>query len=150
MNWKEFANNNSDWLKAKKNNNKEISFIDLRDTFEDIWIFSVSKNKFCIGNLSQVCIKKQYEIIKFINQDPKKWFEEHKYYIIVGKDVDDDCDMRFYKKDYGNGYFIAEGGIGELHKKECEFTQEDIDDLKSHLPEEFRRIVDLAKVEVTD
>lgn len=149
MNWKDFAKKNSDW----------ISYINV-DSFNQIFfttkgkhykeLFLIDDDVFHLLNLSELDDNKQRAIIDFVSQDPKKWYEEHKYYIIVGKDADNDCDISFYEKGYENRYFVAQGNIGDLHQKVCEFTQEDIDDLKSHLPEEFGKIVDLAKVEVKD
>lgn len=150
MNWQEFLKENKDWIHAEKN--LEDGTVEFISNCYNEALFIISEYGFALKSLFLSKPHEQVEAVRFLAQKPKEWFKgiEPKYFIIIGKDADDDCGISFYKKCYENRYFIAQGNIGDLRQKECEFTQEEIDDLKSHLPENMEKIVDLAKVEVKD
>lgn len=102
------------------------------------------KNMDCYG--PEVC----KEVVDFLNQGKVEWFKENKYNIILARDYDP---KRFYTAymHWGNTYSTNdEVKPDDLSEEDYVFTQEQIDDLKSHLPENMAKIVDLAKVEVKD
>lgn len=97
--------------------------------------------------------KDQDLIVKYLaNHTPEDWFAEKKYNIIIGQDKDE-ADEYFtaYRKD-PNGYFSTtdEALKDELKNVEYLFTESEIEQLKSTLPTNMAKIVDLGKVEVKD
>ena len=95
-------------------------------------------------------IEAQHAIIDYLtNSNPEDWFAEKKYNIVIGKDMRGHCKSAYYKgtdavKVLANVY------KDDLTLDNFIFTESEIEDLKSKLPENMAKIVDLGKVEVKD
>ena len=94
----------------------------------------------------------QRTIMDFIyTTDSNHWFDEpeKKYNIIIGKDVG-----QIWKSAYKKSRFGAKVSDNvyeeDLILDDYQFTESEIEDLKSNLPENMAKIVDVGKVEVKD
>lgn len=94
----------------------------------------------------------QKMIIDFIyTTDKEHWFDEQekKYNIIIGKDVG-----QIWKSAYKKSRFGAKVSDNvyeeDLILDDYQFTESEIKELKSGLPENMAKIIDLGKVEVKD
>ncbi|MCK8626629.1 hypothetical protein [Apilactobacillus kunkeei] len=105
--------------------------------------------------LSGFCIlhhEVQKEIMDFIyTTDSNHWFDEQekKYNIIIGEDVGHNWQSAYKKCQFGakvNDAVREE----DLLLDDYQFTESEIKELKSGLPENMVKIVDLGKVEVKD
>lgn len=94
----------------------------------------------------------QKEIMDFIyTTDKDHWFDEQekKYNIIIGEDMSGNFKTVYYKA--GNVVDVTDtAGEYELVSDQYQFTESEIEELKSGLPENMAKIVDLGKVEVKD
>ena len=92
----------------------------------------------------------QHAIIDYLaNSNPEDWFAEKKYNIIIGKD---NCSPHYsaYRK-MGKGEYIVRSTADEDELKSFEylqFTESEIEQLKSTLEGNMQKIVDLGKTEV--
>lgn len=147
MNWKQFAKETEDWLFYKENeDSKRISFYDSDGLQEEV--FYISKGKYVLRNFMFVTGWQQDVIMRFINQNPEKWFAEPLFYIVLGRGTYSGL-FTAYKKIMFNQYEIVdEADINGDDRCDYVFTQDEIDDLKSKLPENMAKIVDLGKTEV--
>lgn len=98
----------------------------------------------------------QKEIMDFVySTDKEHWFDEpeKKYNIIVGRDLEP-----FAIQEWKAAYMKTAHGVKVWHASpekdfindEFIFTESEVEDLKSELPENMAKIVDLGKVEVKD
>lgn len=99
--------------------------------------------------------KDQDLIVKYLaNHTPDDWFAEKKYNIIIGQDNDDyDETEKFftaYYKQHNAFYTNDSTREDKLSYERYIFTESEIDELKSTLPENMQKIVDLGKVELKD
>lgn len=108
--------------------------------------------------LSGFCIlhhEVQKEIMDFIyTTDKEHWFDaqEKKYNIIIGEDVKtygDRCATAYRKKSKGIEIWDS-AKENDLTLDEYIFTESEIEQLKSRLPCNMAKIVELGKVEVKD
>ena len=93
----------------------------------------------------------QHTIVDFfVNSNPKEWFPEKKYNIIIGENPKWKT-YTLYRHD-GEGGFESGDFLGHntLDNKYFQFNEDEIEELKSRLPENLAKIVDLGKVEVKD
>ena len=97
----------------------------------------------------------QKEIMDFVyNTDKDHWFDEQekKYNIIIGEDVktEEYCVLTAYRKAL-DGIEVWDSAKGDdLTSDRYQFTESEIEDLKSKVSEQSAKIVDLGKVEVKD
>lgn len=115
----------------------------------------ISFTKDCWEILNGFCML-HHEMQKYImdfaySTTSKDWFPEKKYNIVIGRDSEDPI-YSAYKKRGINQYAISAMAFkGELRThEEFQFTESEIDELKSTLSENMAKIVDLGKVEVKD
>lgn len=98
----------------------------------------------------------QEDIMDFVySTDKEHWFDEpeKKYNIIVGRDLEP-----FAIQEWKAAYMKTAHGVKVWHASpekdfindEFIFTESEVEDLKSELPENMAKIVDLGKVEVKD
>lgn len=98
----------------------------------------------------------QKDIMDFIyTTDKEHWFDEQekKYNIIVGRDLEP-----FAIQEWKAAYMKTAHGVKVWHASpekdfindEFIFTESEVEDLKSELPENMAKIVDLGKVEVNN
>lgn len=95
----------------------------------------------------------QKVIIEFLaNSNPEDWFAEKKYNIIIAKDIDSLFNrLCVYKKDSKGFIFTKDNATKiDLSFNDYQFTESEIEELKSTLPTNMAKIVDLGKVEVKD
>ncbi len=92
-----------------------------------------------------------------IKHRPQDWFEEEKRYkVIISQSISSSYEETYTVlcKEYKDGYFkfktilLSESEL--TNKPEYVFTETQIEDVKSYLPENMRKIIDLGKVEVKD
>lgn len=96
--------------------------------------------------------KEMYWISKYVLEHPyEDWFPEKKYNIVIGQDKDKTNEYyTAYRKSSGDFATNDATLQGELTRYEYLFTEKEIDELKSTLPENMQKIVDIGKVEVKD
>lgn len=87
-----------------------------------------------------------------INHTPDNWFTEKKYNIIIAKDIDSLFNrLCVYKKDSKGFIFTKDNATKiDLSFNDYQFTESEIEELKSTLPTNMAKIVELGKVEVKD
>lgn len=103
-----------------------------------------------LGNMTLINYHDQMEVAKFLRQDPEEWFKEPLFYIVLGRGTYSGL-FTAYKKIMFNQYEIVdEADINGDDRCDYVFTQDEIDDLKSKLPENMKKIVDLGKTEVNE
>lgn len=94
----------------------------------------------------------QEDIMDFVyTTDKDHWFDEpeKKYNIVIGEDVSGNYKTAYYK--IGHGADVTDTTTEyELALDKYKFTESEIEELKSDLPENMKKIVDLGKVEVND
>lgn len=92
----------------------------------------------------------QSSIVNFLaNSSPTYWFPEKKYNIIIG--MDSFGIKNIYKKSHKGKYLIdVLADKEDFNIEPYLFTESEIEDLKSNLPENMQKIVDLGKAEVED
>lgn len=94
----------------------------------------------------------QKNIMDFIyTTDKEHWFDEQekKYNIIIGEDMSGNFKTVYYKA--GNGVDVTDtAGEYELVSDQYQFTESEIEELKSKVSENSAKIIDLGKVEVKD
>ena len=94
----------------------------------------------------------QKEIMDFIyTTDSNHWFDEQekKYNIIIGEDMSGNFKTVYYKA--GNVVDVTDtAGEYELVSDQYQFTESEIEELKSKVSENSAKIIDLGKVEVND
>lgn len=153
MNYKKFVSNNDIWLTydAYKDDNDKIIFYATQDGTP---LFSIDKKRYYLGNFSKLNLDEQDKIIEFLHQEPKEWFEQI-YNLILAKV--DGGKAAYAKK--RNGEFTIIGLVSDDidedkkikgSKTHCDidFNDYEIEELKSKLPDNLKKIVDLAKVSV--
>lgn len=87
------------------------------------------------------------------NSNPKDWFPEKKYNIIVGEDLEPSMHQK-----WKGAYMKTEYGVKIWHalpekdfiNDNFIFTESEVEDLKSKVSEQSAKIIDLGKVEVKD
>ncbi|MBC6389233.1 hypothetical protein ERK14_06745 [Lactobacillus kunkeei] len=84
------------------------------------------------------------------NSNPKDWFPEKKYNIIIGGSVLTTCATAYCKDGQGKVMLDTFTSPSELKLDDYQFTESEIEELKSTLPTNMAKIVDLGKVEVKD
>ena len=96
--------------------------------------------------------KDQDLIVKYLaNHTPEDWFAEKKYNIVIGRDNYTHRCSAYRKVDKGEYLIRSAADEDELKTFEyLQFTESEIEELKSTLPENMAKIVDLGKVEVED
>lgn len=97
-------------------------------------------------------IEAQHAIIDYLtNSNPSDWFAEKKYYIAVGM-YDKTSKIVYYKNDNTLDFKLRIMiDFDEDHLQDDDiFTESEIEQLKSTLPTNMAKIVDLGKVEVKD
>ncbi|MFY1048606.1 hypothetical protein ACOMA7_00610 [Apilactobacillus sp. 1-1-2] len=97
--------------------------------------------------------KEMYWISKYVLEHPyEDWFPEKKYNIIIGEDSDGYHLTAYYKSTNDNyrGHTSSLVSYSDLKSKTYIFSESEIEKLKSTLPTNMAKIVDLGKVEVTD
>ena len=147
-------------------------YIDMK-TFDDygsvIEFDKQSKYWFIGTTLGLASNEVQKDIMDFVyGTDKAHWFDEQekKYNIIIGKDSGHTVCLNVYRKkfyfetpyacdveatDEINVFLTDDRAQKEdLKKEEYIFTESEIEDLKSTLPENMAKIVDLGKVKVND
>lgn len=98
----------------------------------------------------------QEDLMDFVySTDKEHWFDEteRKYNIIVGRDLEP-----FAIQEWKAAYMKTAHGVKVWHASpekdfindEFIFTESEVEDLKSELPENMAKIVDLGKVEIKD
>lgn len=97
----------------------------------------------------------QKMIMDFIyTTDKEHWFDESekRYNVVIGEDVkrEGDCVKTAYRKNGDGVEVIDSTDENDLTLDEYIFTESEVEDLKSELPENMAKIVDLGKVEVKD
>ena len=94
----------------------------------------------------------QKEIMDFIyTTDSNHWFDEpeKKYNIIIGEDMSGNFKTVYYKA--GNVVDVTDtAGEYELVSDQYQFTESEIEDLKTKVSERSAKIIDLGKVEIKD
>ena len=85
------------------------------------------------------------------NSNTYDWFAEKKYNVIVGTDTNAPI-YAAYKKIMANEYIVCSHVYKDelRNTDELQFTEKDIEELKSTLPTNMAKIVELGKVEVKD
>lgn len=85
------------------------------------------------------------------NSNTSDWFAEKKYNVIVGTDTNAPI-YAAYKKIMANEYIVCSHVYKDelRNTDELQFTEKDIEELKSTLPTNMAKIVELGKVEVKD
>lgn len=101
-----------------------------------------------------------HEVQKYImdfayTTTPKDWFTEKKYNIIIGRDskktMYDNQVVTTYRKNGLNDFFVNDNTHNsQLSDYDYQFTESEIEELKSTLPTNMAKIVELGKVEVKD
>lgn len=94
----------------------------------------------------------QKNIMDFIySTDSNHWFDEpeKKYNIIIGEDVNGEYKSA-YKKWWNGAEVSDEVNEDDLTSDEFKFTESEIEVLKSKVSTHSAKIIDLAKVEVTN
>lgn len=132
-------------------------FVDLKDSKTDALYVHFRNNgeyKFHSAFLSLPFVYVK-DIVEYISStDEHDWFPlEKKYNIIIGQDDDDDETEKFFTTYYKqNDAFHTNDSTREdkLSYERYIFTESEIEELKSTLPENMQKIVDLGKVEVKD
>lgn len=102
-----------------------------------------------IQTLSGKCL---FTIIDFLaNSNPDDWFPEKKYNIVIGRDSDEPRYAAYKKRGIKQPMVSVMAFRDEIRsQEEFIFTESEIDELKSTLPENMAKIVELGKVEVRD
>ena len=119
----------------------------------EIILFSLKDRTYSFTSyISWVNDKDQDLIVKYLaNHTPDDWFAEKKYYIAVGM-YDSTSKLIYYKKDNTLDFTLRT--MIDFDEKYLEdediFTENEIEELKSTLPENMQKIVDIGKVEVKD
>lgn len=117
---------------------------------EEIILFSLKDRTYSFTSyIAWVNDKDQDLIVKYLaNHTPDDWFAEKKYNIIIGKNPKWET-YTLYRHD-GEGGFESGDFLGHsaLDNKYFQFNEDEIEELKSKLPENMAKIVDLGKVEV--
>ncbi|MCX0325192.1 hypothetical protein NX776_00475 [Apilactobacillus kunkeei] len=104
-------------------------------------------------NKSLMNWQEMYWISKYALEHPyKDWFPEKKYNIIIGRDSDNNHLTAYYKSTNDNyrGYTSSFASCCDLKNKVYIFSESEVEELKSTLPENMAKIVELGKVEVED
>ena len=119
----------------------------------------ISFTKDCWEILNGFCML-HHEVQKYImdfayTTTPKDWFTEKKYNIIIGRDskkpMYDNQVVTTYRKNGLNDFFVNDNTHNShLSDYDYQFTESEIEELKSTLPTNMAKIVDLGKVEVKD
>ena len=95
--------------------------------------------------------KEMYWISKYALEHPyEDWFAEKKYNIIIGGSVLTTCATAYCKNGQGKVMLDTFTSPSELKLDDYQFTESEIEELKSTLPTNMAKIVDLGKVEVED
>ena len=144
--------NRSDQLNDnfRTSGNRESDYsIDLNRN--EIILFSLKDRTYSFTSyISWVNDKDQDLIVNYLaNHTPDDWFEEKKYNIIIGESYGYYKDA-YRKLDKGMYAVIATQEDSELKRPYHLFTEQEIEELKSTLPENMQKIVDIGKVEVKD
>lgn len=93
----------------------------------------------------------QKYIMDFVyTTNPNDWFAEKKYNIIIGGSVLTTCATAYCKDGQGKVMLDTFTSPSELKLDDYQFTESEIEELKSTLPTNMAKIVDLGKVEVKD
>ncbi|GAA6113960.1 hypothetical protein [Apilactobacillus apinorum] len=121
---------------------------------EEIILFSLKDRTYSFTSyIAWVNDKDQDLIVKYLaNHTPDDWFAEKKYNIVIGQDKDKTNEYyTAYRKSFGNSFATNDATLqDELTRYEYLFTEQEIEELKSTLPTNMAKIVDLGKVEVKD
>lgn len=117
-------------------------------------MFYIFKNgMFSLCDLNNVSYYDQKKILKFLKQTPEEWFKGEEYNIVIGSNLDGYTFTAYahYERNGAKAYYVNNGVTEyDLKSEKYKFTQDEIDDLKSKLPENMAKIVDLGKTEVKD
>lgn len=121
----------------------------------DIFSLNMNTNEWVIlTDFAYLYKDLQAIVVKFLaTTDPEEWFDEKKYNIIIGKETHTDkFKLAYYKnmdcgmlRGYGINNYTIDRNLGE---DDYQFTDREIEKLKSKLPENMAEIVELGKVEV--
>lgn len=156
----------------KESYDQRAYYIDMK-TFDDygslIEFDKQSKRWFIGTTLGLASDEVQKEIMDFVyGTDKIHWFDEpeKKYNIIIGKDSGHTGCLNVYRKEfYFEQHYDCDVELADeinvfltddraqkedLKKEEYQFTESEIEYLKSKLPDNMAKIVDLGKVEVKD
>ena len=124
---------------------------------EEIILFSLKDRTYSFTSyIAWVNDEDQDLIVKYLaNHTPDDWFAEKKYNIIIGRDskktMYDNQVVTTYRKNGLNDFFVNDNTHNsQLSDYDYQFTESDIEQLKSTLPTNMAKIVDLGKVEVKD
>lgn len=115
----------------------------------DIVSFNVENGFKIIGDLKCFNEGVQQMIINYLHDSNSEyWFHEKKYNVIIGR-----CNLGnefiIYTK-FGGYYTSHRVKEDKLKLSENLFTKEEIDDLKLTLSDDFKKIVEIGKVEFKD
>lgn len=149
MNWQEFASGNKSWITTEVNEQGTVFFYEKDNP--DILIFSISINGYTLFDFSDTTLFEQHKTINFLKQGADEWYKKPLYNIVIGSNLDGYTFTAYahYERNGAKAYYVNNGVTEyDLKSEKYKFTQDEIDDLKSKLPENMKRIVDLGKTEV--
>lgn len=110
--------------------------------------FHTPDNKWRMGHaLHQQSYKVQDTITNFFSIVPRKVVPKKKYHVIIGRDETGDF-LTAYQK--GSCGFFVQSNLtqADLRNENVKFTESEFRELKSKLPINLKRIVELGKTEV--
>lgn len=161
MNWRQLVKANDDIEHAQiyqvdEKGTKEVKFYDFVNTYDDPFMLILSNGHYIAPDFENIDKEYQPMIKKFLEQDPKEWFDCPKLYNIVGASYINEGGLeRFpaYAHYEENGetrfYVNPEADDDWLHDERYLFTRKQINMLKVNQAISIKKAIDLETFEHT-